>query len=675
MLDEIRQAAQAGQQLVLGERPEEERTFDGSELRSLFLRLDAVDPVGVSITGARVSGRLDLSGATLAFPLWFDETTFDEPVSVMYARVPLLTFDRCTLPALNGRRLTADGGVALSACTIGGGISLSNARLGDADFQGATIECSDGSTSALILDGASIDGDLILSDGFNAHGKVSLQGARVAGRLGGMNARLETSTGEALNFNGADVAADVHLTDLRAHGEVRGVAARIGGSLALSGATLEGTDDQAMRLDQTSVAGDVHLRGLTAHGRVSLDGARVGRAVFCSGARIENRGGEALSLRRAEVGDLVHLDETFHAVGTVLLSGANVGGDLVALRATIEAEGSTALEAVDARIDGSLVLTWLVASGGLDLLGTSVGSTLACDGARLDNHPGGCSLRLVHADVGANVLLNGLQSTGWMIMHGTRIGGDLVCKDVTSTTSFDRSLTVAETEIGGQVLVANVSGHGLSFVSTRAAVLHHDLGLGPTGLGSWSGGGRTTLDGFAYARLDDFVPGIRVRHRIRWLESTYVFEPAAWLHLAGVLRASGRDGDATRVLIAMQNDRIRRGGLSPAARLGRQILRFTIGHGYRPWLAGVWATAVIAAFAVVVWQASERFVAVNDSVRGAPQPVVYAADTFVPIVDFGQAGDWDPTGWTRWVAWAVIAVGWALTTIFVGGFTKLVRSI
>jgi hypothetical protein len=593
----------------------------------------------------------------------------------MYARIPMLSFDRCTLPTLNARRLTAEGGVALTACTIRRGVSLPNARLGDADCQGATIECSDGSTSALDLDGASIDGDLILSGGFTAHGTVSLQGARVTGRIGAKNACVEASTDAALNLTGVDVATDVLLTDLHARGEVRAVAARIGGSLALSDARLEGTDHEAMRLHQTSVAADVHLRGLKARGRVSLEGARVGGAVFCSGARIENPGGEALSLWRAEVGHLVHLDETFHAVGTVLLSGAHVSGDVDCVGATIEAAGSAALEAVNASIDGSVVLTKLVASGSLEFIDTRIGSRLACDGARLDNHAEGWTLRLVHADIGANVLLNSLQSTGHMMVHGTRIGNDLVLKDVTSTTSTERSLTVAETEIGGQVLVGNFSGRGLSFVSTRAAVLHHDLGLGPTGLGSWGGGGRTTLDGFDYARLDDFVPGVDVKHRIRWLQSTDVFEPAAWLHLAGVLRASGRDGDATRVLIAMQNDRIHRGGLSPAARLGRQILRFTIGHGYRPWLAGIWATAVVAVFAVIVSQASERFVAANDGVRGQPQPVIYAADTFLPIVDFGQADDWDPTGWTRWAAWAVIAIGWALTTIFVGGFTKLVRSV
>ena len=35
----------------------------------------------------------------------------------------------------------------------------------------------------------------------------------------------------------------------------------------------------------------------------------------------------------------MHLDETFHAVGTVLLSGAQTGGDVVARRATLPTTG------------------------------------------------------------------------------------------------------------------------------------------------------------------------------------------------------------------------------------------------------------------------------------------------------------------------------------------------
>ena len=57
----------------------------------------------------------------------------------------------------------------------------------------------------------------------------------------------------------------------------------------------------------------------------------------------------------------------------------------------------------------------------------------------------------------------------------------------------------------------------------------------------------------------------------------------------------------------------------------------------------------------------------------SPPPVAYAADTFLPIVNLGQADEWQPTGWVRWIAWSVI-LGWALTTLFVAGFTRIVRN-
>jgi hypothetical protein len=123
----------------------------------------------------------------------------------------------------------------------------------------------------------------------------------------------------------------------------------------------------------------------------------------------------------------------------------------------------------------------------------------------------------------------------------------------------------------------------------------------------------------------------------------------------------------------MQNDRLTRGGLSWYRRAGRYVLRAVVGHGYRPWLAGAWAVAIIAIFALLVWQFPGMFVS-NPGVRGSPQSVAYAADTFMPIVDLGQKDDWQPIGWMRWLDWTVILLGWALTTIFVAGFTRIVRS-
>ena len=44
------------------------------------------------------------------------------------------------------------------------------------------------------------------------------------------------------------------------------------------------------------------------------------------------------------------------------------------------------------------------------------------------------------------------------------------------------------------------------------------------------------------------------------------------------------------------------------------------------------------------------------------------------IVDLGQADDWMPAGRLRWVDWSVILLGWSLSTIFVAGFTRIVRT-
>src|SRR6266542_4929389 len=84
-------------------------------------------------------------------------------------------------------------------------------------------------------------------------------------------------------------------------------------------------------------------------------------------------------------------------------------------------------------------------------------------------------------------------------------------------------------------------------------------------------------------------------------------------------------------------------GLPWYRRAGRRVLGAVIGHGYRPWLAGIWAVGIVAAFALVVWHWSAMFAPEKQSVTGSPQPIAYSADTLLPIVDLGQADSWMPT--------------------------------
>ena len=81
------------------------------------------------------------------------------------------------------------------------------------------------------------------------------------------------------------------------------------------------------------------------------------------------------------------------------------------------------------------------------------------------------------------------------------------------------------------------------------------------------------------------------------------------------------------------------------------------------------------AFAVMVTIGETHIQALKEAPHPEPQSFVYAADVFLPIIDFGETKYWRVDGWLEWAQWTlVIALGWVLTTLFVAGFTLLVRS-
>jgi hypothetical protein len=118
---------------------------------------------------------------------------------------------------------------------------------------------------------------------------------------------------------------------------------------------------------------------------------------------------------------------------------------------------------------------------------------------------------------------------------------------------------------------------------------------------------------------------------------------------------------------------MRRGQLPWYRVAGRAVLWAVVGHGYKPWLAAVWAAAVVLAFAVVISDWPSMFEAEQ---RGTTPivPIAYATETFLPVIDLGQTDEWRPTGWMSWAEWGVILLGWALSTILVAGFTRIVRT-
>ena len=87
---------------------------------------------------------------------------------------------------------------------------------------------------------------------------------------------------------------------------------------------------------------------------------------------------------------------------------------------------------------------------------------------------------------------------------------------------------------------------------------------------SWPKKGNPLLDGFSYARIG--AGPTSAKKRLEWLaRQPDGFIPQPYRQLAKVLREAGDDAGARKVLIAMEDSRLKYGGLSAPQRVASRI--------------------------------------------------------------------------------------------------------
>ena len=223
---------------------EDNRTIRAEVIRAICLGAVkglSVDPRGILIKGARITGKLDLSGVTIPFPLAFNACHFEEQIILSGAKIKDLTLDGSYLAlGLLSYNLKVHGDVSLRD----GFVAKGEVCLIRADIDGR-LSCSRGRFEkgtdkyALNAGGLVVKGHVLLKDGFHAEGEVRLPGAEIGGRLictGGIFVNpagsSDTPKGYALNAIDLKVDGTVFLDkEFHARGEVRLPGAKIGGQL------------------------------------------------------------------------------------------------------------------------------------------------------------------------------------------------------------------------------------------------------------------------------------------------------------------------------------------------------------------------------------------------------------------------------------------------------------
>jgi hypothetical protein len=159
-----------------------------------------------------------------------------------------------------------------------------------------------------------------------------------------------------------------------------------------------------------------------------------------------------------------------------------------------------------------------------------------------------------------------------------------------------------------------------------------------------------------------------VTTRLRWLRRVLPdYDPDPYDQLAASYRDGGYDNHADTVLLAKQQHR--HTGHGPARQVWGWLQEWTVGYGYRPWLAALWLAACWLLGSL--WFSYHQMPRLDSGQNPSWQPVIYAADLLIPVVNLGQDGLWRTSGASAWVAGALTAAGWLLLSTSAAGATRI----
>jgi hypothetical protein len=353
------------------------------------------------------------------------------------------------------------------------------------------------------------------------------------------------------------------------------------------------------------VHGNVVLReGFRLEGTVQLDGAAISGNLDCDGGSLINPGGTALNGDGIHVAGDVYLRAGFHAEGAVRLIRATITGNLECDGGTFHHQDKTAVYLDSASISGSLFLRdGFQADGEVSLLRATIAGSLDCHGGRF-YRPGGDALSVDRTSVSGGVFLHdGFQAVGVIRLVSANVG--LLVDDRTC----------------------------------------------------WPLSGNLRLDALTYTSIAGL--STEAKARLDWLQcqAAQPFSPQPYQQLAKVLRENGDEAGAKAVLISKEKARRKYGRLGWKARCWSWVLGTTIGHGYKPYFALLWALAFVllgwglfaagARAGLMVPTKAEVYSHYKQNGRVPPfyppfRPLLYSLDTLLPIINFGQKDHWRP---------------------------------
>jgi len=429
-----------------------------------------------------------------------------------------------------------------------------------------------------------------------------------------------------------------------------------------------------------------------------------------------------IDLRAARIAGTVYLSNVVVpfpiAIAHCLMGDINL---LDAETRTMDFHGSSInnLNGQGVFVNGDLLINGgLTAVGLVDLTDARIDGDLRCNGAHFKKTPESIAVAL--AQIKRNAYFNKVDTLGKIRLNRSTINGDLDFNEArflgtenadhegSTPTGTPAQLQAAFVSVGGTLFWQRVSLSPTTLIdlsSTSVGTLWDDEA-------DWPLSPFLYLDGFVYKRIAAEAPMTAAR-RLEWLRrQPKNFRPQPYQQLAHVFEQAGLQGDATAVRVASEQEayesaatgNLRRDGI----RFWSFLLRWTIGYGYRPFLALIPIVFFVLLGTTLFWSgyqrgvltpvdkdAAEYFEKVRQ-IKSNPQLIVasppagyqpfnaffYSLESFLPLVKLHQEDYWLPNAalkrkWgtgLRYYLWIHILAGWFFSAMLVAGVTGLVHS-
>jgi hypothetical protein len=324
----------------------------------------------------------------------------------------------------------------------------------------------------------------------------------------------------------------------------------------------------------------------------------------------------------------------FTSQGSMRLVGANFNGGVFLDRAVLTAGGKDALVADNLKVEGRMICDDLTADGALRLPGARIAGQLSWEGAivRSQGTIGLDFRRLVAEEL---ILTPAEPVCGMVNLENARLS--VLCDDP-MTWPLDLRLD------------------GLVYDSLVSLTKREDEDR--------------EVQQYISDSADASVAITPSKDRLIWLHRNSAgYRPQPFEQLAAFYRSVGHDDEARKVLLDKQ--RFRRSTQKLGGKAWGYLLDWTVGYGYRPWLAAAWLAALVTTGSLVFawWPPSP----VNSAAALNFNSLVYTINLLLPVGQFVQPDQWNPGGAERWFTYTLVGLGWLLATTIITGVTRVLN--